>query len=204
MNRKQRGFTLVELIVVIAIIVILAGLIMAVINRAKSDAAETVCLSNLRQLGEAELIYAQDYNGYFPPYLNTLPGAENDCSAGITLASVFCSPDKLQNVLQPMIHNRDIWFCPNDLMAKYPVEKNGVYHLYSSYFFDNFFNQNYKVAIRNIYTNIDPTSIMIIEDPYITIRNNYHNCPLQYNVGHMGGINRCFLDGHVKWGPCYP
>ena len=71
MNRKYQSFTLVELLVVIAIIIILAGLIMAVISRAKADAAKTVCLSNLRQLGEAELIYAQDYNGYFPPFLNT-------------------------------------------------------------------------------------------------------------------------------------
>ncbi len=78
MNLRIRGFTLVELLIAMVIILILAGIVMAVISRTKADVRKVVCLSNLKQLGEAELMYAQDYDGYFPSFLNTLPGHNND------------------------------------------------------------------------------------------------------------------------------
>lgn len=66
-NESKSGFTLVELLVVIAVISLLMGILMPVINRAKSIAAEKVCASNLRQVNFALIIYAQDDgNGRYP------------------------------------------------------------------------------------------------------------------------------------------
>jgi prepilin-type N-terminal cleavage/methylation domain-containing protein/prepilin-type processing-associated H-X9-DG protein len=62
---RRTGFTLVELLVVIAIISILAAVLFPVFARAREAARRTSCLSNLRQIGTADLMYTEDYSGTF-------------------------------------------------------------------------------------------------------------------------------------------
>jgi prepilin-type N-terminal cleavage/methylation domain-containing protein len=66
MQSRRNGFTLIELLVVIAIIAILAAILFPVFARAREQARKTSCLSNMKQLGLAALMYAQDYDETWP------------------------------------------------------------------------------------------------------------------------------------------
>lgn len=94
---KRRGFTLIELLVVIAIIAILAAILFPVFAQAREAARKTQCTSNMKQMGLATMMYAQDYDGGYPSVYDDTSGQR------------IIWADKIR----PYIKNRDIFACPS-------------------------------------------------------------------------------------------
>lgn len=65
-KRSTRGFTVLELLIVMVIIGMVAALLLPVLGKSKARAHDTYCLNNLRQLGIAVVAYAQDYASRLP------------------------------------------------------------------------------------------------------------------------------------------
>src|ERR1700677_3095258 len=67
-SAAKRGFTLVEMLVVIGIIGVMIALLLPSLNKAQAQAIKIKCMANMQQIGQAMLIYADQNDGYlFPP-----------------------------------------------------------------------------------------------------------------------------------------
>lgn len=64
--RRPTGFSLTELLIVIAVLAVLAALLLPVLSSARRRAQDTTCIANLQQLGHAITMYVSDYDGAYP------------------------------------------------------------------------------------------------------------------------------------------
>jgi prepilin-type N-terminal cleavage/methylation domain-containing protein/prepilin-type processing-associated H-X9-DG protein len=188
MKTRTSGFTLIELLVVIAIIAILASLLLPALSRAKQKAWTTACLSNVRQIGIASRMYADENQ-------DALPRSSHQGQSWV-------------GSLQPYLGGTNLWRCPRD------PNKTRTY----SYAINDFLlppEPGSTATDYNKSTSLPSASETLFmaecADDYAFI-DHFHFVPSDdgdYSPGgfasqvgvkrHQSGANYLFVDGHAQF-----
>ncbi len=135
---RRTGFTLIELLVVIAIIALLMSILMPALNRAKEQAQRSICLSNLKQLTLAWIMYADnnddklvngDTGEYTNIHINETPWVLKNWQAGVTESQKRDAI--LDGALWSYCKNLKIYKCPSVNKIARTREQEKVFRTYA-------------------------------------------------------------------------
>lgn len=188
-KHSRKLFTLVELLVVIAVIALLAGLLLPALGKAKKTARRIGCASNLRQLHTGMEFYLDDHGGYFPGMRRD--GSSGGLMDGYYIAAVASYLNvKTVDALGSALH------CPELVSLPFYVNYSGAWgsYLRSSYSgSEKLIDYNPRHTLISKVTT-PSLAFMFTDGRYHTI--TYWNQYLQ--IRHNRGVNLVFVDGHVE------
>ncbi len=210
-TRSKRGFTLIELLVVIAIIAILAAILFPVFAKARESARKTACVSNVKQLGMAWMMYVQDCDEQFPPsnttqVSTTTPAPLWEPQSALVFPCKPCRPRLKTTKVPydptifalPYIKNTGIFKCPSDVginAARMPGEPTVGGPVWK--------RENTSYCLNTVMTRL--SSLAAIPKPAETYMGaevfSFHSDdPYTYFLGKNSGPVRVayFADGHAK------
>lgn len=213
---KSQGFTLIELLVVIAIIAILASILFPVFAQAKASAKQSVCLSNMKQIGTGMILYMGDNDDRMPDRRDLKAAMGFKPWAGWPATDPRSGWAEV--VLSPYTKSTGIWACPsgaNTTVGETIQVKQGDSNYWMWRFdridaivpLDDFWGKSVEQAVADLNTAnntaigqpIGDTDTELVVDPYFP--KNVASVPdaLKGLTAHRGGKNRLFLDFHAKW-----
>lgn len=166
-GRTDRGFTLIEVLVVLGILLLLAALLLPVQLRAKGSAHRAACRNNLHQAGIAISLYL-DESGAVLPVAAALPSARLNNDPAIA------------QVLRPYLGDTGVLRCPADPGGRYFLSEGSSYEY------------NAMVSGRTIRSL--PLAQRVGESR-LPLMYDYE--PFHGNAGRRGAANYLFADGHV-------
>lgn len=164
MKAKHTGFTLVELLVVLGIIGVLIGLLMPSMRKARMASQQTVCASNLRQVGAALLLYVNDNQQKLPFVVEPLWRPDGSVDLNADPSDPVASPQSFMNVMKRYIGEGKILMCPAAATA-YPAKDPKV---------------SYRISSANNYDG----QIKYIEDLFTSTGPRY-----DYSLKYLNGRN---------------
>jgi general secretion pathway protein G len=197
----KRGFTLIEILVVVGIIVLLAAILFPAFQSAREKGRSAACQSNLKQLGAAMAMYIQDYDRY-PHAVDPADKYAPDIWKNQAIAAGFDlqAIPMLADVMQPYIQNANVWRCPSDSgfdkPDSIPWQLNGeptypsCFQKYgTSYFYRT------ELMFRNLMEEQlpKPAETNVLEDAH----GAWHGANL-LNAYNGQRYNILYADGHVK------
>lgn len=166
------AFTLIELIVVVAIVGILAGLLLPVFSRAREAGRSAACLSNLHQVGVALQLYVQDNRNRMPVMYDALFSTNN-------------APTNRQRTVDVVLTN----YLGSTNILKCPSDREGVFErTRSSYGWNVLINGQDADHFRVLTLNFNPHQIPLMFD-----KEAFHKAR-----GEGKGVNYLYADGHIK------
>lgn len=195
-SRKKfaRGFTLIEMLFVIAIIMLLASLLFPVFFMVRSKARGIVCASNLRQIGLGMAQYVADYDGYYPYAVDPLDRAAPELwDSTPEFAAAIPHLPMLQDALNPYVKSPPTWRCPSDIgfvagavVPTFLEAHPSSFEQYgTSYFYFT------ALAAAHVHESVipQPANVDVLHDLVAT----WHGTFEGYQTS-----NFLFADGHVK------
>jgi len=187
---RRPGFTLIELLVVIAIIAILAAILFPVFARAREKARQASCLSNLKQLGLADQMYAQDYDERL---VRRNSGA--NCNAASRTNGLA------PHALYPYVKNVQMYICPSRTTPAGFCSNCSTASL--ALMARSSYNVNCRRGDPAMGDLRRPAELFALGDSYggnyWRANNDYVGCDCGVLDMHNDGINVAFCDGHAKW-----
>lgn len=210
---KKSSFTLIELLVVIAIIAILAAMLLPALSAARERARSANCISKLKQIGMANISYADFFDGHFPAirqaentyrdYGNHLKGVPQKLVAmgffGDEALTEYASSTDFWAISQLAIKAEKYLRCPSD-STNYLIDKTAQSKI--SYFFcffdkagaDNAFGASYRKFKRS--HNSDDPGRFIFADMSVTKATAGKE--FEKNFNHPSSVNLLYIGGYVN------
>jgi prepilin-type N-terminal cleavage/methylation domain-containing protein/prepilin-type processing-associated H-X9-DG protein len=212
-TKNDRAFTLIELLVVIAIICILAAIALPSFRTVQENSRASKCANNLRQIGTAFFLFADDHSNLFPESGAVIPWNSTDGTTGQQSWMQQLAP-YLGNASDPAAGGptQSVYTCPSSSQVvapdKYYSYFNGA-HAAKAYLQQNGGTGEYAAIKRTLIAH--PSQQILSGD--ITDWNSsgtsdadkddYAQCPFdKESTFHNGNVNLLFCDGHVeaeKW-----
>jgi prepilin-type N-terminal cleavage/methylation domain-containing protein/prepilin-type processing-associated H-X9-DG protein len=189
--RSRIGLTLLELLVVMAVLAVLAALLLPVMARAREQAWQSVCLSHLRQIGQAHRLYMQDWDERFPNWW--LPGPPRPPRVGI----YHFWPE----LFDPYLHSEAILRDPMAATSPPPMGELLADYILPTWGPDGKGTPGdpywcWPGPLFTLDQVVRPTETLTVMDGFTTTESAKAWVPR-----HRGGLNGVFVDGHARWVP---
>lgn len=189
--KGRYGFTLIELLVVIAIIAILAAILFPVFSAVREKARQSTCISNLKQIGQAMLMYANDYDEVFVTW--------DSCRHAGSAGGVYWpywnyAVDPYIKGQTGALERRGIWVCPSAIRLG-PANMTYAYNYLRLGYFTTLTTGYLGYANRpaSLAELQDPTSTLMVSDGLELGRPPYgvqiHGYPDMVTAPHHHGGN---------------